>query len=149
MRPMDRGIAKAFVLKLLVERPLHGYEIMKRINEITGFVPSPGHIYMLLKKLEKEDLVDVTVTYFGGRRIRLYKLSEKGRKFLEDNKDLVNRVDTYVERFRRAKEIELHKLLKVAYNIFESLDRMSNEKIEYLRNVIENFVKDINKVIGW
>lgn len=148
MKPIDKGVAKVFVLKILMDGPVHGYEIMKRIKEVTGFTPSPGHIYALLRRLEKEGLVDVSVSYIGGRKVKIYRLSDRGRKFLEDRKDLLMVAKVYVERFRKAKEVELHKLFESIRTIFESLDRISSDKVEAVRDAIEGFTKRINEIIG-
>ncbi|MEM0005976.1 MAG: PadR family transcriptional regulator [Ignisphaera sp.] len=148
MRPIDRGLAKAFVLRILVEGPMHGYGIMKRVREITGFVPSPGHIYLLLRKLEREGLVEVSLSYIGGRRVKIYRLSDRGREFLEDNKDLLKQFDVYVERFRKAREIELHKLFKTIHSIFESLDRIPSDKMEAIKEAVNDFIKRVNRIVG-
>lgn len=148
MRPVDKGVAKAFVLKILMDGSVHGYEIMRRIKEVTGFAPSPGHIYTLLRKLEKEGLVDVSVSYIGGRKIKTYRLSDKGRRFLEDNKALLTAANMYVNRFRKAKEVELHKLFEVIHSIFESLDKMPSDKMRDVRDAIESFTRRINEIIG-
>ncbi len=47
------GFLKLAILRLLAERPMHGYEIMKEIERITesDWKPSPGSIYPALKEL--------------------------------------------------------------------------------------------------
>ena len=54
-----RGDVRAAVLALLDERPMHGYEMIKEIEERTGGIwkPSAGSIYPTLALLEDEDLV--------------------------------------------------------------------------------------------
>jgi len=55
----QRSILKLLILGLLAEKPMHGYELLKRVEEITrGFWrPSPGTLYSLLKSLREEGLV--------------------------------------------------------------------------------------------
>jgi len=50
---------RAAVLALLVERPMHGYEMIKELEERTGgaWVPSAGSIYPTLQMLEDTDLI--------------------------------------------------------------------------------------------
>src|SRR4249919_1877467 len=54
-----RGDIRAAVLALLAERPMHGYEMIKELEERTkgAWVPSAGSIYPTLQLLEDEGLV--------------------------------------------------------------------------------------------
>ncbi len=54
-----RGMIKAAVVAALAEGPMHGYQIMQRIQELSGGVwrPSPGSVYPTLQELEDRDLV--------------------------------------------------------------------------------------------
>ncbi len=54
-----RGDVRAAVLGLLAERPMHGYEMIKEIEERTQGVwtPSAGSIYPMLQLLEEEGLI--------------------------------------------------------------------------------------------
>jgi len=65
------------ILALLAEQPMHGYEMIKEIEERTGGVwkPSPGSIYPTLSMLEDEGLL--TADQESGRRS--FTLTEAGR----------------------------------------------------------------------
>ncbi|MFI5027914.1 MAG: PadR family transcriptional regulator [Solirubrobacterales bacterium] len=54
-----RGDIRAAALALLSERPMHGYEMIKEIEERTGgaWIPSAGSIYPTLQMLEDEGLI--------------------------------------------------------------------------------------------
>lgn len=54
-----RGDVRAAVLALLTERPMHGYEMIKEIEERTqgAWTPSAGSIYPMLQLLEEEGLI--------------------------------------------------------------------------------------------
>src|SRR4051812_44134149 len=54
-----RGDVRAAVLALLAERPMHGYEMIKEIEERTqgAWTPSAGSIYPMLQLLEEEGLI--------------------------------------------------------------------------------------------
>ncbi|HLM30364.1 MAG TPA: PadR family transcriptional regulator [Solirubrobacterales bacterium] len=54
-----RGDIRAAVLALLEERPMHGYEMIKELEERTSgvWVPSAGSIYPTLQLLEDEGLI--------------------------------------------------------------------------------------------
>jgi DNA-binding PadR family transcriptional regulator len=54
-----RGDVRAAILALLAERPMHGYEMIKEIEERTdgAWTPSAGSIYPALQLLEDEGLI--------------------------------------------------------------------------------------------
>ena len=65
------------LLALLLERPMHGYEMIQELDTRTGGIwrPSPGSVYPTLQLLEDEGLIEVEAT--GGRK--RYTLTEAGR----------------------------------------------------------------------
>lgn len=75
-RGTRRGDVRAAVLALLAERPMHGYEVIREIEERSGgrWRPSPGSVYPTLQLLADEGLV--TGDESGGRR--LFTLTETG-----------------------------------------------------------------------
>ena len=54
-----RGAVRGAILRLLAERPMHGYELIGELEERTGgrWRPSPGSVYPTLAQLEDEGLV--------------------------------------------------------------------------------------------
>ena len=58
-RRRGRGNVRAAILALLVERPMHGYEMIQELENRTGGVwrPSPGSVYPTLQLLEDENLI--------------------------------------------------------------------------------------------
>jgi DNA-binding PadR family transcriptional regulator len=73
-----RGDVRAAVLALLAERPMHGYEMIKELEERTGgaWRPSAGSIYPTLQLLEDEGLVKGEEV--EGRKV--YSLTDSGRE---------------------------------------------------------------------
>jgi DNA-binding PadR family transcriptional regulator len=78
---MGRGDLKYVLLTLLRERPMHGYEMMKQLEEqASGFyTPSAGAIYPTLQLLE--DRGWVTSQTVDGKKI--YTITDTGRQELE------------------------------------------------------------------
>jgi DNA-binding PadR family transcriptional regulator len=75
------GNVRAAVLTLLLERPMHGYEMIQQLDERTGGMwrPSPGSVYPTLQLLEDEGLITSEQT--EGKR--LYSLTAAGRERAE------------------------------------------------------------------
>jgi DNA-binding PadR family transcriptional regulator len=72
-----RGDVRSAVLALLAEQPMHGYQIIREIDERSGgsWKPSAGSVYPTLQLLSDEGII--TAEESGGRKT--YALTEAGR----------------------------------------------------------------------
>ncbi len=93
----ERGDLKFVILRLISKCPMHGYEVMKALEEESRgyYRPSPGSVYPTLQMLEDEGYV--TVEEQGGKKI--YSITEEGVAYLGDNEDVVDDVFDRVEHF--------------------------------------------------
>jgi DNA-binding PadR family transcriptional regulator len=84
-RRARRGDVRAALLTLLGEGPMHGYDLIRELEERSGGMwrPSPGSIYPTLQMLEDEGLV--TSEEQDGKRI--YSITDAGRAELEERKE--------------------------------------------------------------
>jgi len=80
-----RGAVRGAVLRLLAERPMHGYELIGELEERTGgrWRPSPGSVYPTLAQLEDEGLVQGVVDEHDDKK--RYGLTPTGRTWLEEH----------------------------------------------------------------
>ena len=78
---MKRGDVRAAILRLLLESPMHGYQIISEIQSRSGGVwkPSAGSVYPALQLLVDEGLI--TAKEKEGRRT--YTLTDAGRETAE------------------------------------------------------------------
>ena len=93
----ERGDLKFVILRLISKRPMHGYEVMKALEEKSKgyYRPSPGSVYPTLQMLEDEGYV--TVEKREGKKI--YTITDEGAAYLADNEDVVDEVFERVEHF--------------------------------------------------
>lgn len=79
------GHLRLYLLSVLEERDMHGYEIMQAISDRFGgtYVPSAGTIYPRLAKLESEGLV----TKVPDGRKTVYSITDAGRFELDARRD--------------------------------------------------------------
>ncbi len=105
-RKLGSSELQLVILALIEERPRHGYEIIKALEETSkGFyTPSPGMVYPALTYLE--ELGCATVETEGTKK--LYQITDAGRAMLEDNRVMVDailaqlaRVGSKMERVRQ------------------------------------------------
>jgi len=81
------GDMKYVILELLRDKPRHGYEIMKALEQrMHGcYSPSPGSVYPTLQLLEDEGLVKAREV--EGKKA--YDITADGMKFLDQHQDVV------------------------------------------------------------
>ena len=81
---VPRGLLRFLVLKLLMQKPISGAEIVEEIERETDgrWKPSPGSIYPLLASLQDEGYTNESPTVDSG--MKQYILTDEGRKFFEE-----------------------------------------------------------------
>ena len=90
-RLLEHGDLRFVILALLKDKPSHGYELIRALEERTGgsYRPSPGVIYPTLSLLEDEGFARPTGAE-GGRKA--FEITETGLEALERNKPAVDAV---------------------------------------------------------
>ena len=110
-RKLGAADLQLLILKLLEEKPSHGYEIIKALDERSrGFyVPSPGMVYPALTYLE--EIGHATVEAVGARK--QYHITAAGKTQLDHNRARADallaqfaRVGERMDRVRRALDAE-------------------------------------------
>ncbi len=83
-RMFEQGALRLVILRMLSEKPRHGYEIIKAIEEGFGggYAPSPGIVYPTLTLLEELGYATVAAEE-GGKK--LYAITPEGGAHLADN----------------------------------------------------------------
>ena len=84
-RRARRGDVRTALLALLADEPMHGYDLIRRLEERSGgaWRPSPGSIYPTLQMFEDEGLV--TSEEQDGKRV--YTITDAGRAELEERRE--------------------------------------------------------------
>ena len=87
-RFFDQGGLRLVVLKLIADKPRHGYELIKALEEGSGGVysPSPGVIYPTLTLLEEMGFA--TASDAGNGR-KLFTITPEGQAHLDANSAIV------------------------------------------------------------
>ena len=94
------------ILTLLMSAPVHGYLIVKVMNDIVGPYTklSHGRLYPLLARLEEDGLIiassEPAKERSGGRHLRKFQITEKGRRrFHEVMMNITSNVGDYQKLF--------------------------------------------------
>ena len=90
-RMFEQGDLKYVILQLLAEKPRHGYEIIKSLEEKSGgaYAPSAGAVYPTLTLLEDMGFASSSQEE-GGKKV--YTITESGRQYLAENQSTVDDV---------------------------------------------------------
>jgi DNA-binding PadR family transcriptional regulator len=83
----ESGEVKFVILRLLKEKPRHGYEVIKALEEKFGgyYTPSAGTVYPTLQLLEDEGYVRAVET--DGKKV--YHITPEGETYLDNHRDLL------------------------------------------------------------
>jgi len=108
-RKLGSADLQLLLLALLAEKPSHGYELIKALEERSSgyYTPSPGMVYPALTYLE--ELGHASVEPEGTRK--LYRITAAGLQHLTDNRPGVDtllgqlqQIGRRMQKFRRAME---------------------------------------------
>jgi DNA-binding PadR family transcriptional regulator len=97
-RMFEQGDLKYVILRLLEEKPRHGYEIIKELEDRFGgaYSPSPGTVYPTLTMLEDLGYAKVSQDEKGRKT---YEITPEGAAYLKDNSTTVDSIFEKIGRF--------------------------------------------------
>ena len=98
-RMLASGDLQLIVLDLLNQKPRHGYEIIKALEEHSSgvYTPSPGVVYPALTYLEE---VGYAASEAAGNK-KLYSITDTGKEHLAKNRQVVDETLEQLARFGR------------------------------------------------
>jgi len=155
---VPRGFLKHYLLKLLSERPMHGYEIMDEVEKRSNGLwrPSAGSIYPTLMWLEDKGLIEEVPSAEKERRKRAYRITDEGRSTLNESMKHVEEISDRVsclgafwwDFLRRGVRpgFALQRLEASLYHLKECVKHIPEEKLEETRLIIENIRKGLDDV---
>ncbi|MHA1220686.1 MAG: PadR family transcriptional regulator [Candidatus Heimdallarchaeota archaeon] len=87
-----------YILRLLQEKDLYGYELRESIKATFGFEPATVTSYTILYKLEKDGLATVYIkdNPEGRPDRKYYTITDQGRKAMVEAKGLFEQIITKV-----------------------------------------------------
>jgi DNA-binding PadR family transcriptional regulator len=152
-RRFDQGDLKYVILGLLAEKPRHGYDVIKDLEEKFGgsYSPSAGTVYPTLALLE--DMGFATVSPEDGGR-RVYTITDEGLKYLEENKSVVEelfeRISSFGEEFMGEATRELGgAIADLARATFQTAPRsLRDPKVATkVRDILRSAAREIEDVL--
>jgi len=153
-RIFEQGDLKYVILQLLAEKPRHGYEVIKELEErfAGAYAPSAGTVYPTLSLLEELGYATVTPEE-GGKKI--YTITDEGRRYLEENRsavdDIFERIAELGASFLSDGMVEINRAMgTVGKATYASASRYfrEKEKVAKVREVLERAAREIDEIVG-
>jgi len=78
------GLIPLLILRLAYEEPIHGYQVIEKVREMTSgvYAPETGVVYTALRRMEEKGLLTSTWVERPGGDRRVYKITEEGIRVL-------------------------------------------------------------------
>lgn len=95
-RVFEQGDLRLLLLKLIAEKPSHGYELIKAVEDAVGgaYSPSPGVVYPTLTHLEDLGYAR-PIEAEGGKK--LYAVTPEGQAQLDSQSDALASLNARIE----------------------------------------------------
>ncbi len=119
---MAKGLLNLWMLKIISEGEVSGYDIIKKVGKLTGKKPSTGSVYPLLKTMESKG-------WIIGKNIgnkTLYSITNEGKEVVEGHGELK---DYYSEK--------IHESICLAHETFDDLHLAFSNNREILAPLAE------------
>jgi DNA-binding PadR family transcriptional regulator len=156
-RKLSGGDLQLVILALIAKKPMHGYEIIKALEERSNgfYAPSPGVIYPALTYLE--EIGHATVTIDASRK--LYSPTEAGLAFLRERQHIADAILSQIERagqkmeqMRRAfsgdegETSEMRAARRFLRSVLEEKRHASPEEQRRIAEILAKAAKDISGI---
>jgi DNA-binding PadR family transcriptional regulator len=155
-----RGDLKYGLLELLLERPKHGYEMIKELENKAGgfYTPSAGAVYPALQLMEDREWI--TSQTVEGKKV--YTITDAGKKALEEHKQNAENFGPPRGFGRKGKggpfgheaRPELHALrhegMEVARLMLSAVMASEGDpkKLTQIRKIVENTKRELQKFLN-
>lgn len=138
------GHLRLYLLSLLAEEPMHGYEVILALEERFGgtYTPSAGTIYPRLAKLEEEGLV----TKSADGRKTVYEITQAGRAELAARQHELDEIESGVtDSVRRLADDVRHSVDQAMKSLRADLASAAREARDEARQAGRNIRADIRE----
>jgi len=149
--PFQKGVFKYIILQHLKEKPGHGYEIIRALEDrLHGlYVPSAGTIYPRLQMLEAGGYV--TAVLREGKKV--YSITDEGQRFLSENEELGQTINDRLDAWARPENAEarrrtMREYRRVSDALGLEIRRMDTQKLERVREVLAKTHQEILDILG-
>lgn len=151
-RMFGTGELRLALLALIADKPSHGYELIKEIEEMTGgaYAPSPGAVYPTLQLLEDEGAIEEAEAE-GAKKP--FAATQQGRDELDARKDevesLMRRLGRHGERTTTVRSHDLFRAMGNLGTVLKNRARsgkLDEATINEIVDMIDEMAKRIERL---
>lgn len=151
-RMFEQGDLKYVILRLLEEKPRHGYEIIKELEDRFGgaYSPSPGTVYPTLTMLEDLGYAKAAQDE-GGRKV--YEITPEGSAYLKEHSTTVDsifdRIARFMEGFLDAPMMEVNGAFRrVARSAYGQASKNVNDgaRLQRIREILDRAAAELEQL---
>ena len=147
-RMFGPGDLRLLLLALIADKPSHGYDLIRTIEEKFGgsYAPSPGAIYPTLTLLEEQELIENEASN-GGKKS--YAATLAGRQYLAANSDQVKALMARIDIMAGATGKEalpesiMHAVMTLRHSIMSKAYRWNEPEVSRIITILEKAARDI------
>jgi DNA-binding PadR family transcriptional regulator len=145
-----KGDLKYIILGLIKDKPRHGYEIIRELEEQSFglYKPSPGAVYPTLQMLE--EMGYVSAEEHEGKKV--YTVTGAGLEFLEKQKDLAEGVRSQMKHRWSFKSLGRMAMVMKEYHALEhvlsrGIRTLDADRAQRIREVLVQAHDDIEEIL--
>jgi DNA-binding PadR family transcriptional regulator len=146
----EKGDLKYVILNLLKDKPSHGYEIIRALEEyFHGFyTPSAGSVYPTLQMLD--DMGYVTSSERDGKKV--YTVTDEGTKFLKEQKEIIDKIKGHMRDWRGPRNTEefheaISELRSLGRLVGQRAHHLEPEKWARIKEVVSRARREIEDIL--
>jgi DNA-binding PadR family transcriptional regulator len=150
-RIFEKGDLKYVILSLLKDKPSHGYEIIRALEDyFHGFyTPSAGSVYPTLQMLD--DMGYLSSSERDGKKV--YTITDEGKKFLEEQQQVIDKIKGQMKEWWHPRNIEeFHDTIDELRNLGRLVGRKAHhlepEKWGKIKDIVTRASRDIEVILG-
>jgi PadR family transcriptional regulator PadR len=99
-RKTTKEVLWPYILRLLQERPMYGYELRQEVNKRFGWKPPMVTSYTVLYRLQRDGYLTIEWKEQRGKPARkYYKITKKGQEILNQAEEYLS--DLYKKLFKK------------------------------------------------
>jgi DNA-binding PadR family transcriptional regulator len=150
-RIFEKGALKYVILDLVKDKPSHGYEIIRAMEDyFHGFyTPSAGSVYPTLQMLD--DMGYVKSSEHDGKKV--YTITPEGREFLKKEQEVIEKIKGQMEEWwhpRNTSEFHdtIHELRSLGRIVGHRAHNINPEKWTKIKDIVIKAHRDIENVLN-
>ncbi len=149
-RLFEKGDLKYAILNLIKDKPSHGYEIIRAMEELFhGFyTPSAGSVYPTLQMLE--DMGYAKSSERDSKKV--YTITDEGIKFLKEQQDVVDKIESQMKDWCEPRNVEdfhntIHELKRLGHMLSHRAHNLNPEKWASIKSIIARASRDVEDLL--